>query len=86
MSHPFLVSVISLNFVSPPIIPPFSQFPNLQLRDQTVAPIDLWANAGDDTLEGTFFRMLKESDANPEVVQLAARISRQLLSGQEVAL
>lgn len=64
----------------------FSQFPNLQLRDQTVAPIDLWANAGDDTLEGTFFRMLKESDANPEVVQLAARISRQLLSGQEVAL
>ena len=61
-------------------------FPNLQLRDQTVPPLDLWANAGDDTLEGVFFQLLKESDADADVVELAARISRQILLEQEVEL
>lgn len=64
----------------------FPEFPNLQLRDQTVPPLDLWANAGSDTLEGVFFQLLQESDADPDVVELAARISRQILLGQEVPL
>ena len=64
----------------------YPQFPNLQLRDRTVPPMDVWAKAGDDTLEGVFFSLLQQSDADEAVVQLAARISRKLLSGQEVAL
>ena len=64
----------------------FSNFPNLQLRDQTVPPVDVWVNAGADTLEGVFFQLLRESDADPETVELAARICRKILSGQEVAL
>ena len=64
----------------------FPGFPNLQLRDQTVPPLDLWANAGADTLEGVFFQLLQEADADEETIQLAARISRQILLGQEVEL
>ncbi len=69
----------------------FSQFPNLVLRDRTVPPIDLWASAGEDTLEGVYFRMLQEAMAGQdeqtrEKILLAARISRQLLLGQEVKL
>ena len=64
----------------------FPHIPNLQLRDQTLPPIDLWANAGSDSLEGVFFDLLRSSEEDPETVQLAARISRQLLLGREVAL
>ena len=67
------------------------KFPNLDLRDLREAPGDLWANAGADTLEGTYFRMLREeleiSDGEAaEAVQLAAELSRRLLDGKEVAL
>lgn len=67
------------------------RFPNMQLRDLREAPVDLWANAGADTLEGTYFRMLREtlelSDGEAAAtVQLAAEISRKLLEGKEVAL
>jgi len=64
----------------------FPHIPNLTLRDQTVPPIDLWANAGSDSLEGVFFDLLRASGEEAEVVQLAARISRQLLLGREVSL
>ena len=69
----------------------FSQFPNLQLRDRTVPPIDLWASIGSDTLEGAYFGMLQQAmeGADPETcrkIALAARISRQLLDGREVKL
>lgn len=69
----------------------FSRFPNLQFRDRTVAPLDLWGSAGQDGLEGVYFRRLKEAlEAGDEetraVVTLAARISRQILNGQEVVL
>ena len=69
----------------------FSQFPNLSLRDRTVPPIDLWASAGEDTLEGVYFRMLQQQleNADEESAQqilLAAKISRQLLEGREVTL
>ncbi len=67
------------------------QFPNLILRDRTVVPVDLWATAGDDTLEGVYFRMLQEAleGQDPQTcdqIRLAAKLSRQLLQGQEVKL
>lgn len=69
----------------------FSRFPNLEFRDRTMPPVDLWGCVGDDSLEGVYFRLLKEAlDAADEdtrqTVTLAARISRQILDGQEVVL
>lgn len=68
-----------------------TDFPNLTLRDRTRPPMELWANADEDSLEGTFFRILRDArqGQNAETVQaleLAAKISRQLLLGQEVEL
>lgn len=69
----------------------FSVFPNLELRDRTVPPVDLWSCAGEDSLEGVYFRLLKEAldtadEDHARTVTLAARISRQILDGQEVVL
>lgn len=67
------------------------RFFDLQLRDRTELPRDLWQQAGDDSLEGLYFRLLRESAENAdgearEIFTLAARISRRLLDGQEVTL
>ena len=69
----------------------FSQFPNLELRDRTVPPVDIWAAAGSDSLEGVYFGMLKSQleTADEETarrLRLAAQISRKILDGQEVGL
>ena len=68
----------------------FSQFCHLELIDRTTPPVDLWASAGNDTLEGIYFRMLQhqlEEDPRREnQIRLAAKLSRQILDGQEVAL
>ena len=69
----------------------FAQFPNLELRDRTVPERDIWGSADADTLEGVYFRLLKDAmrDADEktcEILTLAARISRQILDGQEVRL
>ena len=69
----------------------FSRFPNLLLRDRTVPPMDLWASAGDDTLEGVYFRMLQQAlegqdEKASEQIRLAAKLSKQLLEGREVKL
>lgn len=69
----------------------FPQFPNLELRDRTVPEQDIWGSASNDTLEGVYFRLLKNAmvgadDATQETLTLAARISRQILDGQEVHL
>lgn len=69
----------------------FSQFPNLELRDRTVPPMDLWSAADEDSLEGVYFRFLRDamegsSEAEQSRIRLAARISRQILMGQEVKL
>ncbi len=69
----------------------FSRFPHLELRDDTVPPVDLWANAGEDSLEGIYFGLLQQEletadAAQANRIRLAARISRKLLAGQEVAL
>lgn len=63
----------------------------LELRDQTEAPVDLWENAGEDSLRGVYFRLLREQleAADPEaqkIIRLAAQLSRKLLDGKEVEL
>lgn len=69
----------------------FSHFPNLILRDQTTAPVDIWRALGEDSLEGTYFAALQEAmqNAAPDEARhflLAAKLSRQILDGQEVRL
>lgn len=67
----------------------FAQFPNLELRDSTVPEVDIWGSADGDSLEGVYFRILKDAsnqDDTRDIAALAARISRKILDGQEVAL
>ena len=69
----------------------FLHYPNLQLRDRTVEPVDLWENAGEDSLEGVYFDKLQkamegQAESVRRRVELAAQLSRQLLLGQEVKL
>ena len=68
----------------------FPEFPNLELRDRTEAPLDVWEIADEDSLEGIYFGMLRKAmEKEPEkadTIQLAAEISRKLLSGREVTL
>lgn len=64
----------------------FAHFPNLELRDQTVAHVDLWEGAGEDTLRGVYFRMLQSQSETEPRAKLAAQISRRLLEGREVKL
>lgn len=73
------------------LITQFSHFPNLELRDKTTAPVDIWASAGEDSFAGTYFQLLQDaltgSDQDQQRrIRLAARISRQILDGQEVRL
>lgn len=69
----------------------FPHIPYLELRDERVEKEDIWAAAGEDTLEGVYFRMLREAfdradEKTAETYRLAAEISRKLLSGREVSL
>ena len=69
----------------------FPHIPNLELRDRTAPEMDLWADLGEDTLEGVYFKMLHDAMATDSEklqrhLKLAARISRQILDGQEVVL
>ncbi len=69
----------------------FPHIPNLELRDRTLPEVDLWSSVGQDTLEGVYFRLLHDGlDTDSEKLQrqlkLAAKISRQILDGQEVTL
>lgn len=66
-------------------------FPNLILRDRTRPPMELWANADEDSLEGAFFRILRDArqgqdEETVQTLELAAKLSRQILLGQEVEL
>ena len=69
----------------------FAQFPNLQLRDKTRLPLDLWGCIGNDSLEGVYFGLLKEAmedqdEQSQRIALLAAKISREILDGEEVVL
>ncbi len=79
----------------PPDIPAltkeFSRFPNLELRDQTLPPVDIWRTVGEDSFEGMYFKLLQDAlegqdDDTKKKILLAARISRNILDGQEVVL
>ncbi len=66
-------------------------YPNLTFLDETILSTDLWETAGEDTLEGMFFSILRDSaEGQEEQVQqdlrLAAKISHQILRGMEVEL
>ena len=58
----------------------FAGFPNLELRDRTEPPVEVWADTDQDTLEGIYFGLLRKALAeNPDKadqIQLAAEISR----------
>ena len=69
----------------------FGHLRNLEIIDNRVLRPDPWDRAGEDTLEGIYFRLLKskleEGDAETRaVIQLAAELSRDILDGREVAL
>lgn len=67
------------------------RFFDLTLRDRTELPGDLWERAGADTLEGLYFRLLRDTaleaqGQDREILTLAAKLSRRILDGQEVEL
>ncbi len=69
----------------------YAHFPNLVLRNRTVPPVDIWGSAGQDSFEGVYFGLLRQAMEEAEESQkaeilLAAKLSRQLLEGQEVVL
>lgn len=69
----------------------FTHISHLVLRDKTVPEKELWSAVGEDNLAGVYFGLLQEGlDTDSEKIQrclkLAARISRQILDGQEVTL
>ena len=66
-------------------------YPNLTLIDETVPPCDIWEDAGEDSLCGLFFGILRDgaADADPETarkLELAAKLSRRILQRREVEL
>ena len=69
----------------------YSHIPYLELRDRTLPEVDLWSSIEEDSLEGMFFKALHdgldtESEKLQRQLKLAAKISRQILDGQEVVL
>ena len=69
----------------------FQHIPNLELRDKRREKEDLWAGAGEDTLQGAYFQQLKDAmegsdEDTKRRIELAAEISRKLLAGREVEL
>ena len=69
----------------------YCHFPNLELKDRRSAPSELWGKVDADTLEGVYFRILqdafKSADSETgEIIELAAKLSRKILDGQEVVL
>ena len=68
-----------------------SRFYHLELRDETVPKVDTWESAGEDTLEGLFFRKLRDAlgEAGPDEQRqlvLAARLVRRFLDGRQEEL
>lgn len=68
-----------------------ARFPNLVLRDHRQEQGDIWSSAGEDTLEGTYFRILREAledagERDAARIRQAASISRKILEGREVVL
>ncbi len=81
--HHFRLTLLGEGTVDVPgLLRALPEYPNLTLRDRTTAPVDLWAGAGEDSLEGVLFGILRDAPGG----ELAARICRAILEGREVAL
>ena len=69
----------------------FRDYPNLTILDETIPLGDLWEYAGEDSLTGLFFQILRDGArdadrATAERLELAARIGKKILEGREVEL
>ena len=69
----------------------FNGLPNLEWIDRREAKADPWERIGEDTLEGNYFRLLREKmdqaeGEMAEQIALAAELSLKILMGREVAL
>lgn len=65
------------------------RFFGLELQDRTVPPLDLWHDAGEDTLKGVYLRLLKEkydsaSEEDRAMIAFAARTGLALMEHREV--
>lgn len=73
----------------PALLEQYRYLAHLELRDETEEVCDPFAYIEEDSLRGTYFRLLQEKiDAGEDeaIVRLAAQISQRLLDGKEVAL
>ena len=67
----------------------FSHLAYLELRDETEEETNPFDLAGEDSLRGVYFRLLKErldAGEDGDTIRLAAKLSARLLDGKEVAL
>lgn len=69
----------------------FGVYPNLKLVDNTMEREPLWDRENADTLEGAYFRLLRQKTMGADEqtrreLELAAKLSRQILQGREVEL
>lgn len=69
----------------------FDAYPNLVLLDETIPAGNIWETTQEDSLEGIYFRILRDSAEGQdpqtvEALELAAKLSRQILQGREVEL
>ena len=67
------------------------RFYALQLRDETVPPLELWTRCGDETLEGLSLQTLRQAldrSENPRqrrLIELAARRIAEVCEGREAS-
>lgn len=66
-------------------LPPLPELPNVTWVDRSLPPLDIWATAEEDSLEGLFLRKLrKQAENGEELARYAAELSRRLLDGEEL--
>lgn len=84
----FRVTLTGRGVVEPELLKRrFAHLALLELRDETRQARDTWESAGEDSLRGVYFDLLKrQAEHAPELAALAAEISAALLDGEEVAL
>lgn len=68
-----------------------SRFYTLHLRNETTEKVDIWQEAGEDTLKGQFLSLLQEqlktaSDEEKAVIMMAARLGLDAMEGREEVL
>ena len=69
----------------------YANLKNLEFVDKRERKPDPWERVNEDTLEGTYFRLLQNklagaNEAKREIIQLAAELSRAILDGKEAEL